>query len=111
VAFDNEYLLDFTTTNTGNGYTLYSGTWKEVVDITGWDSLIDPIDYVTILFKLSESAFADTDSYVGIDKVSIDDGLGVATSSATTPEPATMVLFGVGLLGLAGTARKKLIKK
>ncbi len=35
------------------------------------------------------------------------DNVGVTTGGGTTPEPGTLVLFGSGLLGIAGVVRRK----
>ena len=47
----------------------------------------------------------DSGGYFSLDNVAIS--FGDNTASAPVPEPATMVLLGLGLIGLGGIARKK----
>lgn len=50
--------------------------------------------------------FTPSASYIGIDNFSYGN-----SGTAPVPEPATIVLLGAGLLGLAGASRKKFMKK
>ena len=47
------------------------------------------------------------DSWVGVEF----DNVRLENHTIPTPEPATMLLLGAGLLGLAGVGRKKLFRK
>ena len=41
------------------------------------------------------------------DKIDMTSAVTVNVSAASAPEPSTMLLFGIGLLGFSGVARKK----
>lgn len=59
---------------------------------------------VSLLWDIGSAVAANNYQVIGSDYLYYDDG---RTSPSPTPEPTTMVLFGFGLLGVAGMMRRK----
>ena len=83
-----------------------------------WNNLPTTPQDITYNFDNSElstlvSYLTDDNFGIGLDPDChyYNDGIRLTLTTDPVPEPATMLLFGTGLVGLAGLGKKKLLKK
>ena len=102
--------------------TEFGEAGEAVANKSGEWSTTDPIQFYIVkstnAFALYEEVpFATSGTWSTYDlwlrDLGGDGGIEIShlTAAAPVPEPATMLLLGVGLMGIAGLGRKKLIKK
>ncbi len=106
----------YTTAQNGNGYSVRVGNPN---GIHADDLTSASLDYdisasseegpFTLSYDFADGGLElDGGFYVGYSPWCANDVIGGGTTTSPVPEPATMLLFGTGLAGLAGLRRKKM---
>lgn len=119
ISAETAYLYHNFAQGTLTGYThtvalandLQNAIWVLEEEITSYT--VNSVDYVT----LAKNAVSSNDwSGIGdVQVINLIDAAGECHQDQLTvapvPEPATMLLFGTGMIGLAGIGRRKFFKK
>lgn len=89
----------------GTDYGAGDGAWAKHLDTNWFDTLLGD-NTADFRFKNSYNPYRDWDDLANNQIGAISDDPARAFSQPI-PEPTTMILFGLGLLGVAGVSRKK----
>jgi hypothetical protein len=126
LGYDTSFELTITGNITSTGAGTNTGTWEVVPPIEAISFyavkagnffamyLVDPADSSGSWSTYDIWKYAQDHNLRGgggNDGLSISHFTGYNPSTAPVPEPATMLLLGTGLIGLAGASRKKFFKK